>query len=163
MSVNLTAWSFIQESEKVFADYLAPLLPADIYVHPALTTEGIKTPLVAIKNTSVRPYTQQSAIVAHVETTTTITIRTAMDEEMPDAGRENHTALVVAVMGCLMVIDGTTKENALADELNAVGNEIVSFSMAAWASMSSGGDDENRHFVTRIDVDTLINPKAEDE
>jgi len=159
--INKTAWLFIPESERVICDYLLSLLDSDVHIEPALTATGITTPHVSVRNTSVRPYTQQSAIVAHVETVATITVRTAMDEEMTNAGRENHNALVSAVMGCLLVVDETTGENALPDELNAVGNESVEFSMAAWSGTTAGADDETRHFVTRIELDTIIQPKQE--
>jgi len=161
--INKTAWLFIPESERVICDYLLSLLDSDIHIEPALTASGIITPHIGVRNTSVRPYTQQASIVAHVETVATITVRTAMDEEMTDAGRENHNALVAAVMGCLLVVDETTGENALQDELNAVGNDTVEFSMAAWSGNTSGADDENRHFVTRIELDTIIQPKQEAE
>jgi len=161
--INKTAWLFIPESERVISDYLAALLDDDVHIGPALTAEGIITPHVSVRNTSVRPYTQASAIVAHAETTTAITVRTAMDEEYTDAGRSNHNALVSAVMGCLMVIDETTKENALPAELNAVGSEVVEFSMAAWFGNTSGADDDNRHFVTRIEIETIIQPKQAEQ
>ncbi len=163
MSVDLTVWRFVNASELVWRDYLIALLPDDVTIEPALTATRIQTPHVAIRNTTKRPFTAAASIVAHVETATTITIRTAMDEKMRDAGRENHGALEAAVMGCLMVVDETTGENALPDELNAVGNPDVEFSMAAWANSTSGGDDEHRHFVTRIEIDTIIHPRPQPE
>jgi hypothetical protein len=163
MSVNLTAWLFIPAAEPVWCDYLRALLPQDLHIEPALTATQIITPHIAVRNTVVRPFTAAAGIVAHVETVTTITIRSAMDEEMRDTGRTNHNTLVAAVMGCLMVADETTGENALPAELNAVGSDDVEFSMAAWSAMTSGGDDENRHFVTRIEMDTIIHPKQQPE
>jgi hypothetical protein len=163
MSINKTAWLFIPQSEQAICDYLQNLLPDDVLIQPALTANEIQTPCISVRNTSVRPYTQESAIVAHAETTTAITVRTAMDEEYTDAGRSNHNALVSAVMGCLMVIDETTKENALPAELNAVGSEVVEFSLAAWSGNTSGADDDNRHFVTRIEIETIIQPKQAEQ
>jgi hypothetical protein len=61
----------------------------------------------------------------------------------------------------VMVIDETTKENALPAELNAVGNASVQFSLAEWRGNTAGADDENRHFVTRVEIATIINPKTE--
>ncbi len=159
MSVNPTAWLFISEAERVIAEYLEPLLADNVVAQPALTTKNIQTPSIAVRNTSVRPYTQLSAIVAHVETTTAVTVRTAYDEDMEDAGRANHTELVAHVMGCLMQIDGTTGENALPALLNAVAGDAVEFSMAAWSGTFPGIDVEARHFVTRIEIETLIHPK----
>jgi hypothetical protein len=161
MSVNKTAWLFIPECEAVFCDYFRGKLDDDVTIAPALSAAGIKTPHVAVRNTSVRPYTDAAAIVAHVETLTTITIRTAMSENLPDTGRANHNALVSAVMGCLMVVDETTKENALQAELNAAGSASVQFSLAEWRGNTAGADDENRHFVTRVEIATIINPKTE--
>ena len=161
MTLNATAWLFIPESERVIADYLRGLLAEDVQVEPALSSTAIRTPHVAVRNTRVSPYTSGAAIVSNVETTTTITIRTAISEEAVDAGRDNHHALVSAVMGCLMVVDETTHENALPAELNALGNESVTFSMAAWNGNTSGADEENRHFITRVELATIINPKTE--
>ena len=159
MSVNHTAWNFIAEAERVVAAYLEGLVSADVVVVPAITTDTIQTPHIAVRNTSVRPFTDAAAIVAHVEAVTTITIRTAYDEHTVDAGRENHNALVASVMGCLMVVDETTGENALPGELNAVSGGAVQFSMARWAGSMSGIDDDARHFITRINVDTIIGPQ----
>jgi hypothetical protein len=161
MIINTTAWIYISEAEQALCDYLRPLLPENVRIEPALTATGIRTPHIAVRNTSVRPYTDAAAIVAHVETLTTITVRTAMLENMPDAGRSNHNALVAAVMGCLMVVDETIGENALPEAVNAAGNASVEFSMAAWNGNTAGADDENRHFVTRIELATIIQRRQE--
>jgi hypothetical protein len=94
--------------------------------------------------------------VSHVSATATLTVRTAYDEDQDDAGRSNHAALVAHVMGCVMQVDGTTKENALPSLLTLAGGGAVEFSMAAWSAMTSGIDAEARHFVTRVEVETII-------
>jgi len=159
----MSAWTFISEAENVLAEYLEPLVPDNVLARPALTTAVIQTPCVSVRHTSVRPFTAASAIVTHVETLTAVTIRSAYDEDQTDAGRYNHTELVAAVMDAVMRYDSATKENALPALLNAVAGNRVLFSMAAWNSTAGGIDAEERHFVTRIDLDTIISPAATGE
>jgi hypothetical protein len=159
MSINLTAWKFISEAEQVVCDYLLQHMPSNVNIRPALGTTEIKTPFIAVRNTSVQPFTGQASVVAHAQTRMTITVRTAMSEDQANAGRNEHNAMTAALYGCLMIIDETTGDNALPAELNAIGNPDVEFSMAAWESSSSGGDEDARHFVTRVELDTIIHPR----
>jgi hypothetical protein len=160
MSVNHTAWLFPASAEAVIAEYLEALVSAEVVVRPAFTASAISTPRISVRNVSVRPFTQDAAIVAHVETLTAITVRTGYEDGDDDAGRDNHAALVASVMGCVMQADAPTGENALPALLNAVAGERVMFSMAAWAGNVSSIDDEARHFVTRIELNTIIGPVA---
>ena len=163
MSVDHTAWLFPSEAEAVIAEYLLALVSSEVVVRPAFTASAITTPRISVRNTSVRPYTAAAGIVAHCETVTAITVRTGYEEDMEDAGRDNHAALVASVMGCIMQVDESTKENALPALLNAVAGQRVLFSMAAWSGNFTSIDDENRHFVTRIELETIIGPASEPE
>ena len=160
MTLNATAWRFIDAAETAVVAYLKALVPDDVLCNPALSAAGVFVPSIAVRNTSVRPYTQNAAIIAHVEAVTTITVRTAMEQEMPDAGRENHAALVALVVGAVMVVDETTHENALQTELTTAAAGTCAFSMAEWNGSTAGADDENRHFVTKINLACIINPPA---
>jgi hypothetical protein len=129
--------------------------------HVMPSTGDIATPSIGIRHAACNPYTSDAAIVAHIQTRTTITVRTAIPAENNTDARDIHDTLVASAMGCIIIVDETTGENALHTELNAVAPDGVTFSEARWTGNTNAVDDENGHFITRIELETIISPKLE--
>lgn len=161
VTVNKTAWKFPALAIDSLVTYFTALLDTDIYVNPAPAPGDIITPSVGIRHAACNPYTTDAAIIAHIQTRTTLTVRTAITAENSTDARDIHDTLVAAVMGCILIVDETTKENALHTELNAVAPDGVTFSEARWTGNTNSVDDDNGHFITRIELETIINPELE--
>ena len=160
VTVNKTAWKFPALALDALVAYLTAQLDTDVTVSAAPSTGDIVTPAIGIRHAACNPYTSDAAIIAHIQTRTTITVRTAITAENNTNARDIHDALVAAVMGCILVVDETTKENALHTELNAVATDGVTFSEARWTGNTNALDDENGHFITRIELETIISPEV---
>jgi len=161
VTVNKTAWKFPALALDALATYLTAQLDTDVTISAAPSTGDIATPSIGIRHAACNPYTSDAAIVAHIQTRTTITVRTAITAENNTDARDIHDTLVSAVMGCIIIVDETTVENALHTELNAVAPDGVTFSEARWTGNTNAVDDENGHFITRIELETIISPKLE--
>jgi len=162
VTVNKTAWKFPALALDALVTYLTAQLDTDVTVSASPSTTDIATPSIGIRHAACNPYTSDAAIIAHIRTRTTITIRTAITAENNREARGIHDALVAEVMGCILVVDETTKENALHTELNAVAPTGVTFSEARWTGNMNAVDDDKSDLVTRIELETIISPTAEE-
>lgn len=160
VTVNKTAWKFPALAIDALVNYLTDNLDTDVYVNPAPSGSNVATPSIGVRHSAINPFTQDAAIIAHMQTRTTLTVRTSGGLGGDGESRDIHESLVAAVMGCIIIVDETTKENALHTELNAVAPDGVTFSEARWTGSTNSVDDENGHFITRIELETIISPEV---
>ena len=160
VTVNKTAWKFPALAIDALVTYLTAHLDTDVLINPAPSTESVNTPSIGVRHSSIAPYTTDAAIIAHMTTRTTLTVRTSATLGMGSESRDIHEDLVANVMGAIVIVDETTKENALHTELNAVAPDGVTFSEARWTGNTNAVDDDNGHFITRIELETIISPEV---
>ena len=158
---NKTAWKFPALAVDAIVSFLADHLGGDVTVTASPSPDEVNTPSIGVRHASLAPYTQAAPITAHMQTRTTITVRTAITAANQVDARDIHESLVAEVMGALVIVDTTTGENALHTELTAVAPAGVTFSEAYWNGSTNAVDDENRHLLTRIELATIIGPTAE--
>ena len=160
VTVNKTAWKFPALALNALVTYLTEQLDTDVTVSASPSTTDIETPSIGIRHAACNPYTSDAAIIAHIQTRTTITVRTAITAENNTDARDIHDTLVAAVMGCILIVDEVTGENALHTELNSVAPDGVTFSESRWTGNTNAEDDDKGHLISRIELETIISPEV---
>jgi hypothetical protein len=160
VTVNKTLWKFPALALDGIAAYLMQHLASDVSIQVNPSAFEVVTPSISVRHSAINPYTDDAAIVAHIQTTTTLTIRTSITAESIDESHDIHESLVAEVMGALIIVDSVTKENALHTEIQAVSPDGVTFSQARWSGSTNGIDDENKHLITRIELQLIISPEV---
>lgn len=160
VTVNKTLWKFPALAVDALVTYFTEHLDTDVTINPAPSGSNVQTPSIGVRHSAINPFTPDAAIISHIQTRTTLTVRTAGGLGGDGESRDIHESLVAAVMGCVIIVDETTKENALHVELNAVAPDGVTFSEARWTGNTNSVDDDNGHFITRIELETIISPEV---